>query len=127
MWGSLLAVRRMTRDLHYPERAMTSESSPAVLSVNVGSPRTVTYRGKPVQTGIWKIPVEGRVPVRGVHVGDDVQADTSVHGGPRKAVYAYAAEDLAWWGARLGRELAPGTLGENLTTEGLDVSGANAG
>jgi MOSC domain-containing protein YiiM len=104
---------------HFPEAV--------VKSVNIGAPRTVTYRGAPVQTSIWKTPVEGAVPVRGVHVGDDVQSDPSVHGGWEKAVYAYAVEDLAWWGAKLGRALEPGTFGENLTIRGLDVSGAVVG
>jgi MOSC domain-containing protein YiiM len=99
----------------------------AVLSVNTGAPRTVRYRGKPLQTSIWKMPVEGRVPVRGIHVGDDVQSDPRVHGGPYKAVYAYAAEDMAWWGEQLGRRLEPGTFGENLTVQGLAVSEATVG
>src|SRR5204862_6301203 len=53
--------------------------------------------------------------------------DRRVHGGDRKAVYAYAREDLDWWSDRLGMTLAPGTFGENLTTEGLDVTGARVG
>ena len=57
----------------------------------------------------------------------DRQADKRVHGGDAKAVYAYAREDYEWWEAELGRELAPGTFGENLTLEGVDVSGAPAG
>src|SRR5947209_15736149 len=101
---------------------MSIQSSRGVVeSVNIGVPRTITYRGKPLQTSIWKTPMGGVVPVRGIHVGDDVQADTSVHGGPEKSVYAYAVEDLAWWGTRLGRNLEPGTFGENLTIRGIDV------
>ena len=50
-----------------------------------------------------------------------------MHGGPDKAVYAYASEDAAWWAAELGREVPPGMFGENLTTEGVDVSGAVIG
>ena len=65
--------------------------------------------------------------VAGVNVEGDDQADRRVHGGPDKAVYAYAAEDTAFWEAELGRELGPGAFGENLTTEGLDVSGAVVG
>ena len=53
-------------------------------------------------------------------VGDD-QADRRVHGGPDKAVYAYAVEDYEWWSRELGREMAPGTFGENLTVEGIDL------
>ena len=80
-----------------------------------------------VKTGIWKFPVEGRVPVRGVNVDGDVQADLRVHGGEFQALYAYAREDYAWWSEELGRELEPGTFGENLTVEGLDLTAALVG
>ena len=57
----------------------------------------------------------------------DVQADRKHHGGLDQALYAYAVEDAAWWGAELGRELAPGWFGENLRVAGLDISGARIG
>jgi MOSC domain-containing protein YiiM len=60
-------------------------------------------------------------------VDGDEQADRSVHGGPDKAVYAYALEDTRWWEAELGRDLGPGAFGENLTLEGVDVTGALIG
>jgi MOSC domain-containing protein YiiM len=103
--------------------------SPAarVHAVNVGRPRPVPWRGRQVPTAIAKAPVEGRVAVRGVNLAGDEQADRRVHGGPDKAVYAYAREDLEWWGARLGRDLGPGSFGENLTTVGLDVGDAVVG
>jgi MOSC domain-containing protein YiiM len=62
-----------------------------------------------------------------VNVDGDDQADRRVHGGPDKAVYAYAREDELWWTARLDREIQPGMFGENLTVEGVDVSGAVIG
>ena len=77
--------------------------------------------GRTVRTGIWKSPVDGRVAVRGVNLDGDDQADRRVHGGPDKAVYAYASEDYAWW-ADQGDDVGPGTFGENLTTEGIDLS-----
>ncbi len=98
-----------------------------VLSVNVGTPRLVDTGKREVATAIWKSPVEGRVAVRGVNLDGDDQADRSVHGGPDKAIYAYASEDTAWWAAELHRELGPGAFGENLTTAGIDVSGARIG
>ena len=100
-----------------------------VVSVNVGRPRTIAVRrsGAPVQSAIGKQPIEGRVRVAGVNLAGDDQADRTVHGGPDKAVYAYAIEDTRWWEGELGRELAPGMFGENLTTEGLDVTGAVIG
>jgi MOSC domain-containing protein YiiM len=78
-------------------------------------------------SAIGKRPVDGRVGVAGVNVDGDDQADRRVHGGPDKAVYAYAAEDAAWWAGELGRAVEPGAFGENLTTEGVDVSGAVIG
>ena len=80
-----------------------------------------------VPTGIWKVPVEGRVAVRGVNIEGDEQADRSVHGGVDKALYAYAREDTDWWEGELGRELPHGAFGENLTLGGVDVSGALIG
>ena len=100
-----------------------------LISVNVGVPRQigVSRRGRPVISAIGKSPVTGRVAVRGVNLADDDQADRSVHGGPEKAVYAYASEDTAWWSTVLGFEVTPGAFGENLTTAGVDVSGAAIG
>ena len=96
-------------------------TSGRVVSVNVGRPRVVEWHGRAVESGIWKEPVTGRVAVRGVNVEGDGQADRRVHGGRDKAVYAYALEDYAWWAERLGRDLEPGTFGENLTVEGVDL------
>jgi MOSC domain-containing protein YiiM len=90
-----------------------------VLSVNVGRPRTVEWHGREVQTGIWKAPVAGRVAVRGVNLDGDGQADLRVHGGPDKAVYAYAIEDYDWWAGELGSPIEPAAFGENLTVRGL--------
>ena len=98
-----------------------------VLSVNVGRPREIEWLGRVEETAIWKTPVEGRVPVRGVNVEGDEQASLEFHGGPHKAVYAYAREDVAWWEKELGRDLEDGTFGENLTVEGLDLTGAVVG
>jgi MOSC domain-containing protein YiiM len=97
-----------------------------VLSVNVGT--VAAFRaGRVKRSAIVKAPVPGRVAVRGVNVDGDDQADRRVHGGPDQAVYAYPLESYAWWEAELGRELAPGTFGENLTLEGVDVDGALIG
>src|SRR3954449_9356649 len=99
-----------------------------IVSVNVGRPEQIAVRrGRPMMSAIGKAPVSGRVRVEGVNVEGDQQADLRVHGGPEKAVYAYAREDADWWAAQLGREIPDGMFGENLTTEGLDVSGARIG
>src|SRR3954451_18039959 len=99
-----------------------------LVSVNVGRPQQLSVRrGRPLMSAIGKAPVDGRVRVEGVNIVGDDQADRRVHGGPDKAVYAYASEDAEWWAEQLGRELAPGMFGENLTTEDIDVSGAVVG
>ncbi|HLM49433.1 MAG TPA: MOSC domain-containing protein [Solirubrobacteraceae bacterium] len=99
----------------------------SVESVNVGAPRPVQVGDHTIWTAIWKSPVEGRVPLRGVNLRGDDQADRAVHGGPDKAVYAYASEDTAWWDAELGASLGAGAFGENLTVRALPVSGAVIG
>jgi MOSC domain-containing protein YiiM len=104
------------------------EPAGELLSVNVGRPVAIamTRRG-PVASAIVKEPVEGRVRVEGVNLAGDDQADRRVHGGPDKAVYAYAREDHDWWEQELGREVPHGMFGENLTTRGVDCSGAVIG
>jgi MOSC domain-containing protein YiiM len=101
--------------------------SGSVVSVNVSAVRVVEHQGKTVSTGIFKLPVEGRVPLRGESFRGDAQADRKNHGGPVRAAYAYAEEDYRWWEQTLGRALSPGKFGENLTLRGIDVSGALIG
>ncbi len=98
-----------------------------VLSVNVGGAREFDYRGRPARSAIWKSPVAGRVAVAGVNLAGDDQADREAHGGPDKAVYAYAVEDALWWASKIGRPFAHAEFGENLTTEGVAVNDALVG
>jgi MOSC domain-containing protein YiiM len=98
-----------------------------LLSVNVGQVRTLEWLGQTVTTGIWKTPVVGRVGVHRYNIDGDQQADRRAHGGPDKAVYAYAHEDAAWWAEREHRPMEYGNFGENLTIEGLGVSHAVVG
>ena len=101
-------------------------STMRVLSVNVGLPREVLWRGKVVTTGIYKEPVTASVRIRMLNLDGDRQADLRVHGGREKAVYAYPSEFYELWrGERPDLGLRFGQFGENLTTEGLldrDVS-----
>jgi MOSC domain-containing protein YiiM len=90
-----------------------------IVSVNVGLPRPVSWRGRRIMTGIYKDPVEGRVRVRRTNLDGDRQADLSVHGGPEKAVYVYPSEHYPFWRRELELEDLPwSAFGENLTTEG---------
>ena len=98
-----------------------------LLSVNVGGVREFDFNGRPSRSAIWKAPVDRRIAARGVNLEGDDQADRAAHGGPDKAVYAYAIEDVRWWERELGRSLEYGVFGENLTTEGIDVNDALVG
>jgi MOSC domain-containing protein YiiM len=91
----------------------------SIISVNVGNTRTVEWEDQRYETGIYKIPVTGRVIVQTLGLKGDVQADLRVHGGPRKAVYVYPSEHYEFWTQALKRDLPWGTFGENLTTRGL--------
>ncbi|CAN5832729.1 MOSC domain-containing protein [soil metagenome] len=102
-------------------------TTPSVVSVNVGEVRSVEWRGRTVTTGIFKHPVAGRVALRGVNFDGDDQADRSVHGGPDKAVYAYALADYDAWRAAEGIETPHGLFGENLTVIGVDLATATIG
>ncbi|MBV9334735.1 MAG: MOSC domain-containing protein [Solirubrobacterales bacterium] len=98
-----------------------------VETVNVGKVREVQVGDRRITTAIWKHPVSGPVAVEGLNVRGDDQADRTVHGGPDKAVYAYALEDTAWWENELRRGLGPGAFGENLSLRGVDVTQARIG
>jgi MOSC domain-containing protein YiiM len=98
-----------------------------VVSVHVGQPRAVQAARAEVITAIWKHPVEGRVAVQGVNIDGDDQADRTVHGGRDKAVYAYALEEVQAWEDELERDLGEAAFGQNLTTQGIEVSGAIIG
>lgn len=107
-----------------------------LLSVNVGQARPVPYTSQPDGlTGIDKRPVDGPVRVSapgpkgtaGSGLVGDAVCDLKHHGGNDQAVYAFAREDLDQWERELGRTLANGCFGENITTDGLDVSGALIG
>jgi MOSC domain-containing protein YiiM len=89
--------------------------------------REFEYNGRPAKSAIWKSPVPGHIAARGVNLDGDDQADRKAHGGPDKAVYAYAIEDARWWEQELGRSLQYGEFGENLTTEGIAVNDALVG
>ena len=99
-----------------------------IVSVNVGRPREIDWKGKTIRTSIFKEPVQGRVRLEALNFVGDEQADLSVHGGPQKAVYGYASEHYDFWRQELpGVHLPWGAFGENLTTEGLLEEEINIG
>jgi MOSC domain-containing protein YiiM len=91
-----------------------------VVSLNVGLPREIEWRGHTVRTSIYKTSADRRLRVTKLNLEGDQQADLSVHGGIDKAVYAYPSEHYAYWHKEFPQmDLPWGLFGENLTIEGL--------
>jgi ferredoxin-NADP reductase/MOSC domain-containing protein YiiM len=91
-----------------------------LLSVNVGLPRDVAWKGRTVHTGIWKTPVDGRCRVRRLNLDGDGQGDLHGHGGEQRAVFVYQIEPYRYWQEQLKRtDFVHGQFGENFTIEGL--------
>jgi len=91
-----------------------------LLSVNVGLPRDIEWKGRIVRTAIWKNPVHGRCRVGRLNLAGDGQADLGGHGGEQRAAFVYQIESYGYWQERLNRtDFVHGQFGENLTIEGL--------
>jgi MOSC domain-containing protein YiiM len=93
-----------------------------LLSINIGTARAVDESRPHDITGIYKEPVFGPVQVTRTGLPADAIISTRHHGGPDQALYVYGGGDYAWWAGELGRELAPGTFGENLTIGDLETA-----
>lgn len=99
-----------------------------LLSVNVGLPREVTYRGRTYPTAIYKEPVEGRVMLHALNLDGDRQGNLETHGGTYMAVYVYSYDHYGHWARHLERDdLSYGAFGENFTVEGLHEDEVNIG
>ena len=91
-----------------------------LVSVNVGLPRNVAWRGRTVYTGVWKHPVDGPRRVRRDNLDGDGQGDLAGHGGEQRAVLVYQLDSYRHWSAELSRDdLGAGAFGENFTVDGL--------
>jgi ferredoxin-NADP reductase/MOSC domain-containing protein YiiM len=91
-----------------------------LLSLNVGLPREVQWKGRTVRTAVWKDAVQGRRKVGRLNVEGDAQADLRGHGGEHRAVFVYQIDSYRYWERQLGRkDFVFGQFGENFTVEGL--------
>ena len=91
-----------------------------LLSVNVGLPRDIEWKGRTVHTAIWKDPVHGRCRVGRLNLDGDGQGDLAGHGGEQRAVFVYQIESYRYWQEQLKRsDFVHGQFGENFTIEGL--------
>lgn len=98
-----------------------------LLSVNLGQERLLQRRDRLEKTGIFKIPTSDPVWLSTLGLQNDVIISKQHHGGPDQAVYVYGTVDYEWWEKELGRELVPGTFGENLTMTELESAQFNIG
>jgi len=111
-------------------RKSDTEGAPVarLLSVNVGLPREIAWRGKTVYTSVWKEPVVGRRRVRRLNVDGDAQGDLAGHGGEHRAVFVYQMDSYRFWQRELKRhDFSFGQFGENFTVEGLADSEVSIG
>jgi len=90
-----------------------------LISVNIGQERSIQNAKASGKTGIYKLPTSESVQITADGLASDVICDVENHGGVDQAVYVFGTADYAWWSATLGRELPPGTFGENLTISDL--------
>src|ERR1700710_2709098 len=91
-----------------------------LLSVNVGLPRDIEWKGRTVHTGIWKNPVHGRCRIGRLNLDGDGQGDLAGHGGEQRAAFVYQIESYRYWQEQLKRtDLVHGQFSENFTIEGL--------
>ncbi len=108
-------MRRMERSQDNAD----ADNGLIVVSVNVGGETTIAHAGRRFVTGIDKRPTAGRVPVSAAGLASDTICNLEHHGGIDQAVYVYGMNHYAWWVEELGRPLAPGLFGENLSIDNL--------
>jgi MOSC domain-containing protein YiiM len=98
-----------------------------LISINLGEERTLRRKDRVEQTGIFKLPTEASVKVTKLGLEGDVIISKKHHGGPDQAVYVYGEADYNWWSEELGKEILPGTFGDNLTISNLESARFNIG
>ena len=98
-----------------------------IISINIGEKRTQQRINYVETTGIYKEPVAGSVEIKTLGIENDAICDTKHHGGPDQALYIYGSADYEWWSQELGKDIKPGTFGENITISELESTTFNVG
>ena len=98
-----------------------------LISINIGKPRQQQRKDYIETTGIYKEPVNEPVEIKSLGIEADTICDKKHHGGPDQALYIYGGADYAWWSKELGKEITPGTFGDNLTISDLESAQFNVG
>jgi len=98
-----------------------------LISINFGKKRTQQRKDYIETTGIYKMPVNEPVEIKSLGIEQDAICDTKSHGGLDQAIYVYGGADYAWWSKELGKEILPGTFGDNLTISELESAKFHVG
>ena len=98
-----------------------------LLSINIGKERQQQRKDYVETTGIYKMPVNKPVEIKSLGIDGDAVCDKKNHGGPDQAIYVYGDADYAWWEQEIGKELGPGTFGDNLTISEMESAHYNVG
>ena len=98
-----------------------------LISINIGKERQQQRKDYVETTGIYKMPVAQPVEIKSLGIDGDAICDVKSHGGVDQALYVYGDADYAWWSQELGREIGPGTFGDNLTISELESATLNVG
>lgn len=98
-----------------------------LLSINIGTERQQQRKDYVETTGIYKMPVDRPVEIKSLGIEGDAICDKKNHGGPDQALYIYGGADYGWWSQEIGKELVPGTFGDNLTISDLESAAFNVG
>ena len=98
-----------------------------LISINIGKERQQQRKDYVETTGIYKMPMNQPVEIKSLGIEGDAICDKKNHGGPDQALYIYGGADYAWWSQEIGKELAPGTFGDNLTISELESAQFNVG
>jgi len=98
-----------------------------LVSINIGQEKTLQNKGRAEQTGIFKLPSSDPAKIARLGLDGDVIISKKHHGGPDQAIYVYGTADYEWWAKELGREILPGTFGDNLTISSLESAQFNIG
>jgi MOSC domain-containing protein YiiM len=98
-----------------------------LISINLGVEQTLQNKDRIERTGIFKLPVDQPVKVTKLGLEKDIIVSKKHHGGPDQAVYVYGQPDYQWWSRELGKDLLPGTFGDNLTISDIESANFNIG
>jgi len=98
-----------------------------LISINIGKAQQQQRNDYIETTGIYKMPMDGAVKIKSLGIESDTICDTKHHGGVDQAIYVYGGADYAWWVEQEGKEITPGTFGDNLTISELESATFNVG